>query len=185
MAFIAEGSGFSLSRERAEVYYAMLGDLPMAALMVAAQQSLLEPNFSAFPTIEKLRRLAAETMTPEEAKISGVEAWGVAMKAIARCDIEVEGSVERAFKGVPELIRKAVERFGFRELYNLPNGGHEIARAHFIKLFESLASDVKSNALLPPSLRHEIASIQNELHDILPMKPAMTNILASIGKEKP
>ena len=137
-----------------EVYFAMLGDLPIDVLMIAAQKALLTPRWNnAFPSIDMLRSLALESMIGHDSRLTAGEAWQIATKAAWGCDIEVEGSVAKAFKDVPPIVSMAIKRFGFMALYNMPNKSIETARAQFRGIFESLLAQEKEEAMWTHEIR--------------------------------
>ena len=181
MAFITGGCGKSLTDAQTEVYFAMLADLPQKALMIAAQRALLQPLYSAFPTIELLRRLAVDSMAGPEVRMTAGEAWGLALKACGACDIEIPGSVERHLGKLPELVRVAISRFGFRSLYDIPPGSMETARAQFIRIYEGLVAQEKERILLTPAIRKGVDELDER--QTIPLRPALTKILAEIGKD--
>lgn len=182
IAYIAGGTQQTLTDAGMEVYYDLLGDLPYEALMIAAKRAVLEHNYATFPPVAILRQFATETKKGEVTRLTGSDAWGMAMKAIARCDAESDGSIERAFVNVPEIVRVAVYSFGFRALYNLPDNGMETARAQFVKLFESIAERERKTGLLPAVVQEQIAAIGGNKSEALP-SPVL-KALEAIGGEK-
>lgn len=182
MAVIGAGCQVHLSDEALEVYYAMLGDLPPKVLMIAGQKALLQPLYGKFPSIELLRRMAVEATAGEEVGVSPGEAWQMATRACWGCDIEVEGSVDRAFAKVPPLVRRAVEQFGFRSLYDLPGNSIETARAQFTRIYERIVAQEREQLLLPPAVRRQLAEVE-KLKELKPA-PVVAKVLAGIGKEK-
>lgn len=186
MAWISVGIGKPIAESEQEkvarlgVYFDCLGDLPLPALQLAAKRCVLERKYQSFPPVAELRELAVETTRGEVKPMSGADAWGIAMKAVGRCDVDVTGSVERAFAKVPEPVKRAVEQFGFMALYNLPSSNMETARAQFIRLFESIAELDRKTALLPVAMQKQIAMIGKP-----PALPAPTQtVIAAIGTEK-
>jgi hypothetical protein len=75
---------------------------------------------------------------PSKAFAIARRACAIERKACGNCEIEVEGSFERAFAGVRPLVRKAVEKFGFQALYNLPKNAIDTARAKFVGIYKEL-----------------------------------------------
>ena len=159
MAYIEAGVRDGLKRESAEVYYGLLKDLPVEALRLAAKRALLEHRYPTFPTIAMLRDFATLAIRGEVQDLPWGQAWKVATRAIARCDVDVDGSVERAFRDVPPIVRAAVEAFGFMALYNLPPAQMETARAHFRDIYDQLADRQRRTGLLPSVTRDELRSI--------------------------
>lgn len=57
-AYIGVGCGKPLEREALEVYFDLLGDLPVASLRAAAKDVLLKRKWSSFPTVAELHEAA-------------------------------------------------------------------------------------------------------------------------------
>ncbi len=87
------------------------------------------------------------------------EGWGIAWKAAGKIDPEVEGSIERALKGLPDVVVEAMQTFGIPALCfgKEPVG---VVRGQFFKIFEQVQARRRHLKLLPPSLRKEIALIK-------------------------
>lgn len=147
---------------RQTVYFECLGDLSISAFRVAVRRCALERKYQSFPSIAELREFALDSQEGTVKRLSGSDAWGIAMRAVDKCDVDVEGSRERAFLNVPPIVELAVIQFGFMSLYNMPNNAVENARAQFCKLFDSLADTQRKTGLLPAPLRREIAAIAND-----------------------
>ena len=159
MAYIAAGCQFPLSKEAAEVYFDLLGDLPQKALMIAAKRAVLHHVYRSFPPVALLREFGVDAMRGEVKAMTGGEAWAIATKACGSTDVDVQGSRERAFAKVPEIVKAAVDRFGFMALYNLPNNAVETARAQFVKVFDSIAERERKTDILPAAVQKEIAAM--------------------------
>lgn len=181
MAYITAGTQKSLSVEGINVYFDLLGDLPLEALSIAAKRAVLEHKYATFPSVAMLREFATDAKNGEVKSMTGMEAWGIAVKACGNCDIEVPGSVDRAFAKVPPMVTQAVNLFGFMAIYNLPSSAIETARAQFIKTFDSIASREQKTSLLPESIRQQLAAIgAKEERKTLPFANTQ-----AIGAEKP
>lgn len=181
LAYIAEGCGKSLTTAAAEVYFGLLKDLPLQALQVAAGRVLLEHRYATFPPVGLIREFAVETMRGQVKPMTGAEAWGIAIRAMNKCDVDVEGSVDRAFANVPAIVREAVSGFGFKALYSLPNGSVETARAQFTKLFDGLVERERKQSLLPSVMASEIKQIADNAET----KKRIKSVAGQIGVEKP
>lgn len=158
IAYIGAGIGKPLAAEAVQVYWDLLGDLPRNVLQLAAKRVLLSHKWATFPSVAELREAAAETMQATVSEMTAGEAWQIATRACWNCDVDIDGDVERAFASVPELVRTAIYRFGFRALYN-PGENLEVMRAQFTRIFDDLAAEQKRQALLPDSLKRQIAAI--------------------------
>jgi hypothetical protein len=144
---------------RMDVYFEMLGDLPLAAFKVAARRCAAERKYQSFPSIAELREMALETTKGTTKELTGAEAFGIALKACNNTDVDVDGSRERAFAKVPPNVKAALDVFGFRAMYNLPSGAIETARAQFTKIFEAIQEREKKTQILPAAVQKQIKEI--------------------------
>lgn len=167
MAVITFGCGKSLNESQAEVYYAMLGDIPAPVLLIAAQKALLQPLYSAFPTIELLRRMAMEVSGPKMPTFE--EAWKLASKAnrslrrhVLNADYRiVRGGKEMTptewneeiYASLPDSVSKVLRSLG--ELFD-----NEACRAQFRQMYEGVVAEEKSKAMLTPAIRNELAAVE-------------------------
>ncbi len=158
-AILEAGAGKTMSKEQVEVYFDLLGDLPVEALLIACKRALLESFYPTIPPIGTLRKMAVSTMQGRISELTAAEAWGLVTKAAGKCDVDQAGSVERAFKDIPPLVWRAVQLFGFMAIYNLPSNAIETARAQFMRIYESLSANEEKLKLLPASVKEEIAQI--------------------------
>lgn len=178
MAYIAAGIQKPITDVGLEVYYDLLGDLSADVLNIAAKRAVLEHRYATFPPVAVLRDLAIDTRNGTVKEMTGAEAFGIARKVIARCDIDVPHTMENLWKGVPPIVVAAVDAFGFMALYNLPGDAIETARAQFTRVFDSIAEREKRTGILPASVAQKISEIGNA-------KPqAISQTIAAIGVEK-
>ncbi len=158
MAYIAAAVGKELNAEAAEVYYDLLGDLPLSVLQLAAKLVVLEHRWANFPTVAELRSAAAETMWGQVSALSPSEAWALAWQAVGRMDPEIPSTVEKAFASLPPLVVEAIRAFGLNALCygDEPVG---VVRGQFLRIFEQLQSRERRQALLPSAVQEQIRSI--------------------------
>ena len=158
MAYIAGGIGKALSQDALEVYFDLLGDLPFKALDAAARKVLLEHKWASFPSVAELRQAASETQRGEVCELSAAEAWRLAWAAVGRIDLESEGSLQRATKNLAPIVLECMQTLGIAAMI----GGREpvgVIRGQFLRVFEQLSARDRRKALLPASLKNEIAAI--------------------------
>lgn len=155
VAYLTAGCGHSLTREQTEVYFDCLGDLDSEVFALAAKRVLLTHKYATFPSIAELREAAAETERGRVKQLSAAEAWALAWGAVKRTDPEIEGSFERATKGLPPLVVKAIRVIGICSLCSSyePVG---VLRGQFLKVFDQLAAAEKAAAVLPEATRKAI-----------------------------
>lgn len=102
-----------LSKDQQLVYYSYLNDIPPDVLASAVGRAVVELKW--FPKVSELRALAVEATTAGK-YAPPAEAWQLAYRAIGKIDMDIEGSVERALKPLPEAVQKAVSQYGIRVL---------------------------------------------------------------------
>lgn len=168
MAFIAAAIQKPLPKESAEVYFELLGDLPLEALQLAAKRVVLEHRWATFPTVAELREAASDILRGQLSSISAAEAWAAAWQAAGRIDLDVAGSADRALAKVPPLVQAAMKAYGIPDLCH----GKEpvtVVRSQFMKMFDQLAAKATRQALLPASMQEAITARSQPL-------PLLTNI---------
>jgi hypothetical protein len=175
MAYIEKATERPLDKERAKIYFDLLGDLPAPVLQAAAQRVVLEHPWATFPSIAELRAAAADVQRGQVAVLSGAEAWELAWKAAGRIDLDIPGSLEAATKDLPALVIETMRAFSVPALIcgKEPVG---VVRGQFIKMYDQLAARDQRRALLPARLQQQIESHKPALP-----KPAIPS-LESIGK---
>jgi hypothetical protein len=169
-----------LTDESRDAYFEFFQDMPQDIFHASVRRAAAEQEYPTFPTVAMLLRIVNDTKQGTVKPMTGAEAWGIAIKACGNCDVEQVGSKERAFKGMPPLIERAISQFGFRSLYVLPNSAVETARAQFIKLFEALQEREQKLGRLPAPIREAIAAMGEPR--VLPRGAARA--IARIGTEK-
>lgn len=165
---------------RLEVYFECLGDLPLDAFRIACKRCAMERKYQSFPPIAELRELATETKRGEVQPMTGAEAFGLALEAIGRCDVDAPGTMYH-YHALAPAVRAAVKKFGFMGLYNLPDNAIETARAQFTKLYDAIAERERLTGLLPSGMQKEIENIGERAK----LPPAIENARLMIGVEKP
>jgi hypothetical protein len=166
MAYIEVALGKPFTKEMAEVYFDLLGDLPYEVMQTAAKRVILEHRWANFPTVAELREAAALTMQGRVSDLSPAEAGAQAWKATGKMDPEQEGSVDRILQGVSPLVREAMVAFGINDLcYGKEPVG--VIRGQFLKIYEQLASRDRRTALLPVAVQQAIEQQQPEILKML------------------
>ncbi len=188
MAYLAAGCGKSLPDASMEVYFDLLGDLPVEALKAAAKRVSLEHKWATFPSVAELREAASETMRGQVKDISPAEAWEIAWAVACRHDPNQSGEYVSNGKkfpsqwaaitdGMPQIVLDAINAFGARALiYGQEPIG--VLRGQFLKAFEQIAARHKRQALLPASLKKEIES-----NGKAKLPAPVRHAIADLGKE--
>ena len=154
-----------LSEAQVYGYFESLQDIPFDVLLATSRKIAATRKYPTFPMPGEIRE---EALDITRDSIAAGEAWRIAISACGRCDVDIKGSVERAFANVPPIVIAAVWSFGFRSLYSLPNNAVETARAQFFKVFNEIAEKERRTGLLPASVREQIALIGSREKRILP-----------------
>jgi hypothetical protein len=159
MLYIAKGCGIPLSEQSAEVYFDLLGDLPIEVLWFAAKRAILENQYHVFPPVAMLRRLATAAMhDPDE--IDGAEAWGIVRKLIVTKGYNRQAD---ALAAMSPKVRAACEAIGWQRLCDSTEP--ESSRAQWVKTYDAIGVRVQRERLLPPAMRQM-------LQQIAPARPA-------------
>lgn len=129
----------------------MLEDVSFEIAQVAVQKYMSESVYP--PTIADIRaRIADITVFREK---PGIEAWGDVKTAIRKYGVYNE---EKAMNSLMGVTRKVVESMGFRTICMSEN---EMAdRAHFLKVYDTIAERERQDALMLKSTRDLIARLQ-------------------------
>jgi hypothetical protein len=155
MGFIAAATGKSLSVESQVVYFDLLGDLPMSVLQLAAKKVCLRHRYPTFPSVAEIRACAVEVGRGEVTAGTGAEAFAQAWSAVRRIDPEIEGSFERATKGLPPLVVKAMLAMG---VCSMVASGDPVGviRGQFLRIYEQLAESERQTQAIPERDRQAI-----------------------------
>ena len=174
MAVIAAACSKGLSAEAMEVYQDLLGDLPLSVLKLAAKRVALENRYSVFPTVAEIRQAAIEVSRGQVGELSTAEAWALAWNAASKIDLEIPGSAECHCKELPPLVVEAMRAFGLPSLCQSADPV-SVMRGQFLRIYDQLAARDRRVALLPDSMKREIACIGQ----------APAKILGNVLKELP
>ena len=169
MACVSAATDKPLSADAAQVYFDLLGDLPLEVLQTAAKRVLLEHKWATFPSIAEFRQAAVETIDGEVAELSPAEAWQLAWDAAGKIDLEMKSIYRAAGKDwptqaayelskVPGVVVEAMKAYGLPALvYGEEPVG--VVRSQFIKIFEQLQHHHRRLSLMPKSLQDSIARL--------------------------
>lgn len=125
----------------AKLWHKLLGDLPYNVAEMALVKVLATARF--WPTVAEIREAAASLMAPQ--LLTGGEAWAEVCEQMRRV-----GSY-----GVPEwshpVIGRAVDAMGgWRHLCMSEEPMAD--RAHFLRIYDTLAARERETAVLPPAV---------------------------------
>lgn len=143
-----EGKGEAL----VSLWESMLSDVDFETAKMAVQKYMLESVYP--PTVADIRSRVADFTTPREK--TGIEAWGEVKRAI-----RLHGSYneKKAMDSLTGATKKVVEYIGFKTLCMSEN---EMAdRAHFLKVYDTVAKRDREDALLLPEMRETFNRLQD------------------------
>lgn len=130
----------------------MFGDMEYYIVEAAIEKYLSEGKFS--PTIADIMTRIADITLPKEK--TAIEAWGDVGMAIRKYGSYNEIKAMDSLTGVTKTV---VRSMGFRDLCLSENDMAD--RAHFLKVYDTLAARERENALMLPSTREVMRHIQN------------------------
>jgi hypothetical protein len=152
LAYLSAGVGKPVAEATAEVYWDLLGDLPLPALQRAAQRALLESAYPTLPTVGTLRELAAAGET-----LPAAEAWSLIRTAMARHGLTGE---VKALACLPPLVAQAAAALGWRNLCDAREA--QTVYAQFRDAYEAVVGRDRREHLLPAPLKAELRQIGRE-----------------------
>jgi len=130
----------------------MMSDVDFEIGQVAIQKHMSESVYP--PTIADIRAKIADCTVAREK--TGIEAWGDVKSAIRRFGSYNE---KKAMESLSGVTRKVVEYIGFKTLCL---SEEEMAdRAHFLKVYDTVARREREDALLLPQIRDMMPKLQN------------------------
>lgn len=157
MRYLRGASGKPVSRATSEVYWDLLGDLPLPVLQAAARRAVLESQYPTLPPVGVLRRLAVELLEGRNALCDCQEAVCRVKTAVSRFGY---GGAEKARPTLPESVWRAVESFGWRRLCDATDGA--IIWAQFRDCYEAMAGRERRERLLPAPLKRTLAALAGD-----------------------
>ncbi|MBS3938486.1 MAG: hypothetical protein KGZ50_07945 [Peptococcaceae bacterium] len=147
---------FFVSNDKAELelqaglWQELLGDIPLPVLQVATKKLILESPFP--PTISDVRRVATEIMRPRKHNMA--DAWGETLGAIRKYG---QYRPDEAMASLSPLTAKVVRAMGFIDLCLSENAVAD--RAHFLRMYEEMATKELKETALPDNLRVALQTI--------------------------
>jgi hypothetical protein len=179
MLYISSGIQKPISDATLEVYWDLLGDLPLEALQTAARRVMLAHPWSMFLSIAELREAAITTLRGNIRELTAGEAWAVAWKVVSNTDPEVEGSFDRACQRykASRIVVDTILRMGLVALCG-SSSPVDVIRGQFTRAFDGIAAAEKAAALLPEKVKSSVREIGSS-HDNL-----VRQLVPAIG-EKP
>lgn len=162
LAVLAAGCNRKFEKDQVEVYYSLLGDLPLDVFQLAVKRALLEHVWASLPSIAELRQLAMEIQTPK--RRHALEAFGLAHKAIRCYGLPVGDDPNRGLESLPSDVRKFVA-----PLWNswCESDNWDVIRAHFLTHWGKQELEDKRDRLLPADVKQRIEAKQSAARRIV------------------
>jgi hypothetical protein len=156
MAYLGAAVGKDPTREQAEVYYDLLGNLPGPVLQQAARRAAMEHKICTLPPPGLIRehanavagRADATALADGWAKVRAfARRWEYWLTEGNPTDPKTLARMAADRAAIPPLALRAAEAYGWRTIVE---SNPEVAFAHFRQLHESLDVPARREALMPP-----------------------------------
>lgn len=196
MAYLAAAiSKPPLSDRAGDIYFDLLGDLPLDVFHTAAKRVILDHVWATFPSIAELRQAATDIIHAQAKQIDAAKAWELAWQAVRSIDLEITGPYKAighrdngesfietypsqaasVLAKLPSVVVQAMNAFGLAALCY----GKEpvtIVRSQFMVIFQKAQDSRDQLALMPPALAKEIESRAT-------LPPSAARAIEQIGSE--
>lgn len=146
-----------------ELWYAQLRDIPNDVAELALHKWVATNKWP--PTIAEIRETAANITHGDS--LTWGEAWEKLKAAVRRYGMNRQ---QEAMESFDPLTRRAVECFGYREFCLASTESEMADRAHFQRIFETLARRENTRQQLPPALQDAIKTLQIKGMDGQPLQ---------------
>ncbi len=164
MAYLVAATNQPMSKERADVYFDLLQELPLETLRIAAKKVAIAHVWSTFPSVAELHSAACDAITTQCQERSAAEAWELARAVADKIDPDIGGPYWKNGKqyptqmaahldGVPLLVAKTMREIGWQ---SIAGDKESVVRAHFIRAYDAAVTEHKKLTLMPASLKREI-----------------------------
>jgi len=138
-----------------ETWYSFLQDYDYQLVRTAVKKLIVnKPTWP--PAVGELVHEIESLITPAKDKISGGEAWQLALEAVRKYGYYQAG---QAMDSLPQMVQKAVQCYGGFDAVCHSEIHSSFARQNFIKIYQELVNKKRRAELLPPSLRKETKAI--------------------------
>ena len=154
LGYLGASCGKTVGEGTAEVYFDLLGDLPLPVLQAAARRAVLEAQYPVIPPVGVLRRLAVELLEGRNTLCDCQDAVCRVKAAVSRFGFN---GGEKARQTLPESVWKAVKAFGWRRLCDSTDGA--IVWAQFRDCYEAMAGRERRERLLPAPLKRTLLAL--------------------------
>lgn len=141
---------FEVSDTTVEVWWEMVCDIDMDTARAAVKKCIMTGTWA--PSIAEVRKAAAEISGPQ--RPSGVEAWGLLVRAIAAYGYYRQ---DEALQSLPGDVAQVARWMGWQELCHSTNA--DVIRGQFCKLFDTHTQREAELKALPAAMREQLAAL--------------------------
>lgn len=143
---------FEVNELMEQIWFEMLQDVPYQVAQVAVKKLILENPYP--PAIADIRKQVTEIIIPAEERIDAVTAWGEVIKAMHYYGYYRQ---DEALVNMSPLTARVVKCMGWQEICT--GEDIDVIRGQFLKMYQQIQTRDKEEALLPESLKSDIARI--------------------------
>lgn len=134
-----------------------LGDLDYKLVLQAVKKTIIESPYP--PTIHEIRKNAIELVNPSTQR-TAIEAWNEAYKMICNGSYMTHEEFEQHSKEVQRFFGSVgqLRAYATNEDFNM-----DVVRSNFLKQYELIISQEKSQKLLPQKMQDMIGQLANKM----------------------
>lgn len=136
-----------------ELWFRELQDIPYNVAETALRKWVSTNKWS--PSIAEIREMTANVVNGDQ--ITWAESWRKLKQAVGKYGL---GRQKEAMESFDPITRLCVERFGYRDFCMSDESNEMADRAHFQRIFETIAKRDKENQQMALPLRETIGQIQ-------------------------
>lgn len=165
-----------------EMYYSFLKDMDVQLLATSVAKLICETKWC--PKIAEIRSAAIDIVRGQFSELTVGEAWAIAHRAVCKIDLDIDGSLARALRDVPEPVRAAMRSVGINRLINATGEFQQReSRKWFEDAYSGIVARQKKEALATPDIKKAISA--NRLPALAASALSRIGMEDTHGKDKP
>lgn len=140
-----------------DTWYSCLEDLDYKLVLQVVKKTIIESPYP--PTIHDIRKNAIELVNPSTQR-TAIEAWNEAYKMICNGSYMTHEEFEQHSKEVQRFFGSVgqLRAYATNEDFNM-----DVVRSNFLKQYELIISQEKSQKLLPQKMQDMIGQLANKM----------------------
>ena len=143
---------FTVTELKVEIWQSMFEDATYQTVVLALKKHMIESKFA--PAIAEIRAQISEITAPPIP--DAAEAWSSVVRLMGKYGYY---RAAEAAKEMDELTKKVVDSLGgFRQL--CCSEDDTVDRAHFLKMYGTMAERRRQDALIPAAMREAIGQVR-------------------------